>query len=86
MMAQESERGERGRRTESEVVGRGGKNSTTITVMYKRCMYGLVLSYVESPQKSKLELISSSRHHSDNNTIIFTKRSKVRFRRHKRTS
>ena len=46
----------------------------------QKCITGLVLSYVESPQKSKLELISSSSHQSDNNTITFTERSKVIFK------
>ena len=42
------------------------------------CITGLVLSYVVSPQQSKLELISSSLHHI-NNTTHFTERSKVTF-------
>ena len=79
-MAQVSEK----RVRESEEGG-GGLNYCYCHV--QKCITGLVLSYVESPQKSKLELISSSWHHSDNNTITFTERSKVIFKgRHGHTS
>ena len=60
--------------------GRGRTQLLLLSCTKGARITGLVLSYVESPQKSKLELISSSWHHIDNNTITFTERSKVTFR------